>query len=159
MAKDVIHVSEAEAASNLTSLMARVRAGAKVIIENGERPMAVLHAAEPVRRSIETDKNKQRRKFRRANRSLLHKNVSRAAIVPTENFVWSTLVPAGTHVTMPLVAGEITIRQPQVRPIMEVLAAKDCGIRRETASAERLTDRENHVRKSVYNSDVLIKLS
>jgi antitoxin (DNA-binding transcriptional repressor) of toxin-antitoxin stability system len=52
MAKDVIHVSEAEAASDLTSLMARVRAGAKVIIENGERPMAVLHAAEPVRRSI-----------------------------------------------------------------------------------------------------------
>jgi hypothetical protein len=87
------------------------------------------------------------------------RTVFRAAIVPTENFVWSTLVPAGTHVTMPLVAGEITIRQPRVRPIMEVLAAKDCGTRRETASAERLTDRENHVRKSVYNSDALINLS
>src|SRR5207244_9492508 len=34
------------------SLMARVRAGAKVIIENGARPVAVLHTAEPVRRSI-----------------------------------------------------------------------------------------------------------
>lgn len=52
MAKHVIHVSEAEAASNFAALMARVRAGAKVIIENRERPVAVLQAAEPVRRSI-----------------------------------------------------------------------------------------------------------
>jgi antitoxin (DNA-binding transcriptional repressor) of toxin-antitoxin stability system len=52
MAKDVIHISEAEAASDFAALMARVRAGAKVIIENGERPVAVLHAAEPERRSI-----------------------------------------------------------------------------------------------------------
>ena len=48
MAKDVIHISEAEAASDFAALMARVRAGAKVIIENGARPVAVLHAAEPV---------------------------------------------------------------------------------------------------------------
>src|SRR5260370_42333939 len=52
VAKDVIHISEAEAASAFATLMARVRAGAKVIIENGARPRAVLHAAEPVRRSI-----------------------------------------------------------------------------------------------------------
>jgi antitoxin (DNA-binding transcriptional repressor) of toxin-antitoxin stability system len=52
MAKDVIHISEAEAASDFAALMARVRAGAKVIIENGARPVAVLHAAEPERRSI-----------------------------------------------------------------------------------------------------------
>ena len=52
MAKDVIHISEAEAASDFAALMERVRAGAKVIIENGARPVAVLHAAEPVRRSI-----------------------------------------------------------------------------------------------------------
>ncbi len=52
MAKDVIHISEAEAASDFAALMTRVRAGAKVIIENGDRPVAVLHAAEPVRRSI-----------------------------------------------------------------------------------------------------------
>ncbi len=52
MAKDVIHISEAEVGSDFASLMARVRAGAKVIIENGERPVAVLHAADPVRRSI-----------------------------------------------------------------------------------------------------------
>jgi antitoxin (DNA-binding transcriptional repressor) of toxin-antitoxin stability system len=52
MAKNVIHISEADAASDFTSLMTRVRAGAEVIIENGERPVAVLHAAEPVRRTI-----------------------------------------------------------------------------------------------------------
>jgi antitoxin (DNA-binding transcriptional repressor) of toxin-antitoxin stability system len=52
MAKNVIHISEAEAASDFAALMARVRAGAEVVIENGERPVAVLHAAEPVRRSI-----------------------------------------------------------------------------------------------------------
>ena len=52
MAKDVIHISEAEAAGDFAALMTRVRAGAKVIIENGERAVAVLHAAEPVRRSI-----------------------------------------------------------------------------------------------------------
>jgi antitoxin (DNA-binding transcriptional repressor) of toxin-antitoxin stability system len=52
MAKNVIHISEADAASDFTSLMTRVRAGAEIIIENGERPVAVLHAAEPMRRSI-----------------------------------------------------------------------------------------------------------
>ena len=52
MAKDVIHISEADATSDFAALMARVRAGAKVIIENGARPVAVLHAAEPVRRTI-----------------------------------------------------------------------------------------------------------
>jgi len=52
MAKHVIHISEAEAASDFASLLARVRAGAEVVIENGERPAAVLHAADPVRRSI-----------------------------------------------------------------------------------------------------------
>ncbi len=52
MTKHVIRVSEAEAASDFGALMARVRAGAEVVIENGERPVAVLHAAEPERRSI-----------------------------------------------------------------------------------------------------------
>lgn len=52
MAKHVIHISEAEAASDFASLLARVRAGAEVVIENGEHPVAVLHAADPVRRSI-----------------------------------------------------------------------------------------------------------
>ena len=52
MAKDVIHISEAEAASDFAALIARVRAGAEVVIKKGERPVAVLHAAEPVRRSV-----------------------------------------------------------------------------------------------------------
>jgi antitoxin (DNA-binding transcriptional repressor) of toxin-antitoxin stability system len=52
MAKNVIRISEADAANDFSALMTRVRAGAEVIIENGERPVAVLHAAEPVRRSI-----------------------------------------------------------------------------------------------------------
>jgi antitoxin (DNA-binding transcriptional repressor) of toxin-antitoxin stability system len=52
MAKNVIRVSEMDAASDFASLMARVRSGAEIIIENGERPVAVLHAAEPVRRTL-----------------------------------------------------------------------------------------------------------
>ena len=52
MAKDVIHVSELEAANDFSTLMARVRAGAEVLIESGKRPVAILHAAEPVRRNI-----------------------------------------------------------------------------------------------------------
>jgi antitoxin (DNA-binding transcriptional repressor) of toxin-antitoxin stability system len=51
MSKDVIRISELEAASDFASLMARVRAGAEVVIETGGRPVAVLHAAAPVRRS------------------------------------------------------------------------------------------------------------
>jgi len=47
MAKDVIHISEAEAASDFASLMARVRSGVEVVIENNERPVAVVRLAEP----------------------------------------------------------------------------------------------------------------
>jgi antitoxin (DNA-binding transcriptional repressor) of toxin-antitoxin stability system len=52
MSKDVIHISELEAASDFASLMTRVRAGAEVVIETGGWPVAVLHAAAPMRRSI-----------------------------------------------------------------------------------------------------------
>jgi antitoxin (DNA-binding transcriptional repressor) of toxin-antitoxin stability system len=52
MAKKIIHVSEAEATSDLTSLLARVRAGVEVVIEHDARPVAVLRAAEPLRRTI-----------------------------------------------------------------------------------------------------------
>ena len=52
MGKPVIHVSEAEAANDFASLLARVRAGAEIVIERDARPVAVLHAAEPVRRTI-----------------------------------------------------------------------------------------------------------
>jgi antitoxin (DNA-binding transcriptional repressor) of toxin-antitoxin stability system len=47
MGKAVIHISEAEAAAtNVATLLAHVRAGAEVIIENGARPVAVLRSAE-----------------------------------------------------------------------------------------------------------------
>jgi antitoxin (DNA-binding transcriptional repressor) of toxin-antitoxin stability system len=48
MAEEVIHISEAEAATtNVATLLAHVRAGAEVVIENGARPVAVLQSAEP----------------------------------------------------------------------------------------------------------------
>ena len=53
MAKEVIHISEAEAASDFASLMARVRSGAEVVIEDNARPVAVVRPAEALRgRSI-----------------------------------------------------------------------------------------------------------
>ena len=52
MAKNVIHVSEADAANDFATLMTRVRAGAEIVIEKDKRAIAVLHPAEPVRRAI-----------------------------------------------------------------------------------------------------------
>ena len=52
MADRVIHISEAEAASDFAGLLARVRAGAEVVIENGNHPVAVIPAPAPPRRSI-----------------------------------------------------------------------------------------------------------
>ena len=43
----MIHISEAEAASDFASLMARVRSGAEVVIEDNARPVAVVRPAEP----------------------------------------------------------------------------------------------------------------
>lgn len=47
MAKRVIQISEEDAASDFASLMASVRAGAEVIIEENARPVAILQPAEP----------------------------------------------------------------------------------------------------------------
>ena len=48
MAKDVIHVSEAEAEGNFRALMAHVRAGREIVIEDNARPVAVVRLiAEP----------------------------------------------------------------------------------------------------------------
>jgi prevent-host-death family protein len=47
MAKNVVRISEAEAASDFASLMARVRSGAEVVIEDNARPVAVLRPADP----------------------------------------------------------------------------------------------------------------
>ena len=49
MAKDVIHISEAEAASDFAALLTRVRAGAEVIIERDSRPVAVVRSPEAPR--------------------------------------------------------------------------------------------------------------
>jgi antitoxin (DNA-binding transcriptional repressor) of toxin-antitoxin stability system len=48
----VIHISEADAIRDFAALLARVRAGAEVVIESDAHPTAVLRAAEPPRRSI-----------------------------------------------------------------------------------------------------------
>ena len=47
MADDVIHISEAEAASDFCKLLERVRAGAEVVIESDKLPIAVVRPAEP----------------------------------------------------------------------------------------------------------------
>ena len=54
MVHNVIHISEKEAASDFASVLARVRAGAEVVIESESRklPVAVVHLPVPPRRSI-----------------------------------------------------------------------------------------------------------
>lgn len=52
MAKRVIHVTEEEAATDFGSLLARVRAGTEVVIEENSHPIALLYPAEPVRRTV-----------------------------------------------------------------------------------------------------------
>ncbi|MGH9794349.1 MAG: type II toxin-antitoxin system Phd/YefM family antitoxin [Candidatus Acidiferrales bacterium] len=52
MSKRIFHVSEEEAASDFASLLARVRAGAEVVIERGDKPVAVVHPAEPTVRLL-----------------------------------------------------------------------------------------------------------
>lgn len=47
MAKNIIHISEAEAASDFAAVLARVRAGAEIVID-GHEPIVVVRA-EPVR--------------------------------------------------------------------------------------------------------------
>ncbi|HEX3471001.1 MAG TPA: hypothetical protein VHT28_07420 [Silvibacterium sp.] len=52
MAMATIHISEAEAARDFAAVLARVRAGAEIVIENGTLPVAVIHTPVPPRRSI-----------------------------------------------------------------------------------------------------------
>ena len=44
MAKNTIHISEAEAASDFAAVLARVRAGAEIVID-GHEPIVVVRAA------------------------------------------------------------------------------------------------------------------
>jgi antitoxin (DNA-binding transcriptional repressor) of toxin-antitoxin stability system len=52
MSMAVIHISEDEAAGDFAGLMARVRAGEEIVIESDSRPVAIIRAASPPRRSI-----------------------------------------------------------------------------------------------------------
>lgn len=53
MVKLVLHISESEAvAADLATLLARVRAGAEIVIERDKRPVAVLQPVEPARRTL-----------------------------------------------------------------------------------------------------------
>ena len=47
------HISETEAARDFAGLLARVRAGAEVVIEENSRPVAVLRSPDPPRRTVE----------------------------------------------------------------------------------------------------------
>jgi len=47
-----IHISEADAARVLPAVLANVRAGAEVVIENGTLPAAILRSGNQARRTI-----------------------------------------------------------------------------------------------------------
>ena len=47
-----IHITEAEAARDLPALLAKARAGAEVVIENGSLPAAILRSEFPTHRTI-----------------------------------------------------------------------------------------------------------
>lgn len=48
----VIHISEDDAARDFRALLAQVRTGAEIVIESEARPVAVVRAADPPRRTI-----------------------------------------------------------------------------------------------------------
>jgi antitoxin (DNA-binding transcriptional repressor) of toxin-antitoxin stability system len=54
MTDHVINISEEEASSDFASVLARVRAGAEVVIESkaGRLPVAIIHSPVPLRRTI-----------------------------------------------------------------------------------------------------------
>jgi antitoxin (DNA-binding transcriptional repressor) of toxin-antitoxin stability system len=47
-----IHIDEAELARDVAAVLDRVQAGAEVVIERDAKPVAVLRAAEPRRRTL-----------------------------------------------------------------------------------------------------------
>jgi prevent-host-death family protein len=49
MAKDVIHISDKDAANDFASLLDRVREGAEVVIEHDAQPVAVVRPADTFR--------------------------------------------------------------------------------------------------------------
>jgi antitoxin (DNA-binding transcriptional repressor) of toxin-antitoxin stability system len=53
MAKPVVRISDMDAAADFAAVLERVHAGVDVVIEHGATPVAVVHPARPVRRTIE----------------------------------------------------------------------------------------------------------
>jgi antitoxin (DNA-binding transcriptional repressor) of toxin-antitoxin stability system len=47
-----VHISESDAARDFAGLMAKVRAGTEVVIENSNIPIAVMRAPAPERRTL-----------------------------------------------------------------------------------------------------------
>jgi prevent-host-death family protein len=52
MGRNVVHVTEAEAAKDFAAVMDKVRAGAEVVIEKDARPVAVVKPPEPTPRLL-----------------------------------------------------------------------------------------------------------
>ncbi|HEX8814451.1 MAG TPA: hypothetical protein VF753_03030 [Terriglobales bacterium] len=54
MGDRIIHISETEAANDFARVLARVRAGAEIVIESesGKLPLAVIHAPVPKSRTV-----------------------------------------------------------------------------------------------------------
>jgi prevent-host-death family protein len=52
MSRHSIHISVTEAANDFAGVLARVRSGFRVVIEHGDRPVAVIHPAASVRRTV-----------------------------------------------------------------------------------------------------------
>jgi antitoxin (DNA-binding transcriptional repressor) of toxin-antitoxin stability system len=67
MRNRVIHISDAQAASDFASLLDRVRAGDEVVIEHDAHPVAVLRAAPPAPAAVQDAVNgaeRERTEFR-----------------------------------------------------------------------------------------------
>ena len=52
MERQAVHISEADLAKDVRSVMQRVQTGAEVVIERDAQPVAVIRPPEPVRRKI-----------------------------------------------------------------------------------------------------------
>jgi antitoxin (DNA-binding transcriptional repressor) of toxin-antitoxin stability system len=52
MEYQVLHISEADLARDIPGILRRVQTGAEIVIERDAQPLAVLRAAEPIRRTI-----------------------------------------------------------------------------------------------------------
>src|SRR5271165_6398105 len=57
MSRRIIHVSDAEAASDFAALLERVREGAEVVIEHDAQPVAVVRPAENARGPLQQNES------------------------------------------------------------------------------------------------------